>query len=126
MIPRDPDSPLTAVRQIFFGFIVMPTFVVLAWYKAPQFDPYTMSFFTKTFIEPTLDMPGEIRIIGWVMIGIGAWLVYAGGKSIIKRIGSLRERLLVLWIGCLIAAFGGAFFVAANAAQDRIIQEQGQ
>ena len=121
---RMSDSPLTTAMQIVFGFVVMPTLVWAAWSKAWQFDPYTMIFFTKTYVVPTPEMPNELRIAGCVMIAIAALPGYAGFKGIVKRIGKLRDSLLLLWVGCLIAAFGGAFFIAADAAQVRIFQEQ--
>ncbi len=126
MFVRMSDSPLTTVMQIVFAFVVMPVLLGSAWLKAWQFDPYTMSFFTKTYVVPTLDMPGEMRIAGWVMIGIAALLGYVGVKGIAKRIGKVRDCLLLLWVACLIAGFGGAFFIAADAAQVRIAQERGQ
>lgn len=124
MFVRMSDSPLTTVMQSVFAFVVMPVMVGSAWLKAEQFDPYATSFFTKTYVEPTADMPDEMRLAGWVFIGIAVWLGYVGIKGIAKRIGKLRECLVLVWVACLIAAFGGAFFVAAGAAQVRITQEQ--
>lgn len=121
---RMSDSPLATVMQIIFAFVVMPFMVWAAWSKAWQFDPYTMSFFTKTYVVPTPEMPDELRIAGCVMIAIAALPGYAGFKGIVKCIGKLRDSLLLLWVGCLIAAFGGSFFIAADAAQVRISQEQ--
>ena len=83
-----------------------------------------MTLFTKTYVPPTLDMPGEMRIAGWVLIVIALLPGYAGFKGMMKRIGKFRENLFLLWFGCLIAAFVGAFFIAADAAQVRISQEQ--
>lgn len=124
MFVRMSDGPLTTVMQVLFAFVVMPVMAWSAWSKAWQFDPYTTSFFTKTYVEPTAGMPDELRIAGCIMIAIAAWLGYVGIKGIAKRIGKLRETLMMVWVACLIAAFGGAFFIAADAAQVRISQEQ--
>ncbi|MEO1206357.1 MAG: hypothetical protein AAFV45_08490 [Pseudomonadota bacterium] len=124
MFVRMSDSLLTRVMQAVFAFVVMPAMVGSAWLKAEKFDPYATSFFTKTYVEPTADMPDEMRLAGWVFIGIAAWLSYVGIKGTVKRIGKLRECLVLVWVACLIAAFGGAFFVAADAAQLRIAQSQ--
>ena len=124
MLVRMSDSPLTTVMQILIAFVFLPLLVWAAWSKAWLFDPYTMSFFTKTYVVPTPEMPGGLRIAGWVMIAIAALPGYAGIKGIVKRIGKLRDSLLLLWVGCLIAGFGGAFFIAADTAQVRISQEQ--
>ena len=124
MFVRMKEGPLATVMQVAFAFVVMPIMVWAAWSKAWQFDPYTMSFFTKTYVVPSPGMPGELRIVGWVMIAVAALPGYAGYVGFVKRIGKLRENLLLLWIGCLIAAFGGSFFIAADAAQVRIAQEQ--
>lgn len=83
-----------------------------------------MTLFTKTYVSPTLDMPGEMRIAGWVLIVIALLPGYAGFKGMMKRIGKMWESLLLQWFGCLIAAFGGALFIAADAAQVRISREQ--
>ena len=123
MFIRMSDSPLTTVMQILFAFGFLPFLVWAAWSKAWLFDPYTMSFFTQTYVAPTPGMPGELRIAGWVMIAIAALPGYAGIKGIAKRIGKLRDSLLLVWVGCLIAGFGGAFFIAAEAAQVRITQK---
>ncbi|MCP1337814.1 hypothetical protein [Futiania mangrovi] len=124
MFVRMSNSPLTTAMQLAIGFVFLPSLVWSAWSKAWQFDPYTMSYFTKTYVVPTPEMPDELRIAGLVMFLIAALPGYAGIKGIVKRIGKLRENLLLLWVGCLIAAFGGAFFVAAETAQVRIYQEQ--
>jgi hypothetical protein len=121
---RMPVRPSNTLMQIAIGCFFMPALVWAAWSKAWQFDPYTMSFFTKTYVAPTPDMPGELRIAGWVLIVIALLPGYAGFKGMMKRIGKIWENLLLLWFGCLIAAFGGAFFIAADAAQVRISREQ--
>lgn len=126
MFVRMSDSPLTTVMQILIAFVFLPLLVWAGWSKAWQFDPYTMSFFTKTYVAPYPGMPGELRIAGCVMIAIAALPGYAGLKGIVKRIGKFRDSLLLLWVGCLIAGFGGSFFIAADTAQVRITQEQGK
>lgn len=124
MVVRNSDSLLTNGMQILICLVFMPALVWAAWSKAWQFDPYTMSFFTKIYVAPTPEMPGELRIAGWVMIVIAALPGYPGIIGIVKRIGKLRHSLMLLWLACLIAAFGGSFFIAADAAQVRISQEQ--
>ncbi len=124
MAASNSDSPPINGMQILIAFVFLPALVWAAWSKAWIFDPYTMSFFTKFYVAPTPEMPGELRIVGWIMIAIALLPGYAGIKGLAKRIGKLRENLLLLWVGCLIAAFGGAFFIAADVAQVRIAQEQ--
>lgn len=121
---RMSDRPLHTAMQIAIGFVFLPVLVWAAWSKAWQFDPYTMSYFTKTYVAPSPEMPGELRMAGWVMIALAALTGYASIKAIVKRIGKLWESLLLLWVACLIAAFGSAFFIAADSAQLRILQEQ--
>jgi O-antigen/teichoic acid export membrane protein len=120
MVTRMSDSPLITAVQVFFVGVFMPLLVGLAWWQAPQFDPYTMKFFTRTHVAPTPDMPDEMRIIGWIMIGIGALLLWVTFQGIRKKVHNLRETTMILVMGIEIAAFGGAFFVAADAARDCI------
>ena len=60
------SHPVKRIAGIVFALVLMPLLVVIGWNKAVQFDPYAMSFFTKTYVEPTPDMPEQIRIAGWV------------------------------------------------------------
>ncbi|MBN8501452.1 MAG: hypothetical protein J0M19_09915 [Sphingomonadales bacterium] len=119
----DPDNAVAKVRQIAFVGVMMPVLVALAWWQAPQFDPYTMSFFSKNYVTPTPEMPRDLRIFGGVMIGIAALLGCATVQGIRKKVHDLRGTVLLTLMGIEIAAFGGAFFVAADAAQVRIEQE---
>lgn len=118
-----PTHPFVRAMQWFVVLFFFPALAAVAWIKAPGFDPYTMSFFTKTYVEPTHDMPGDIRIVGWIMIGIGAIVAYAGLKGVVKRIGKWLDNAMLLWIGMLVVAFGASFFAAADSAQERIEQE---
>lgn len=121
---RDGNHPATKASGLLFALFIMPCLVVIAWMKAPGFDPYSMSFFTKTYVEPSPEMPGELRIAGLVFIGIGSLLLLAGINGLAKARVRLREIWMVLWIGFCIVLFGSAFFVAADSAKDRIEQEQ--
>lgn len=118
-----PSHPVKRTAGIVFALVLMPLLVILAWNKAGQFDPYTMSFFTKTYVEPTPDMPEQMRIGGWVMIGLGALVGYAAINAMLKGVGTVGERLMTLWAAALVALFGASFFVAADAAKERIEQE---
>lgn len=115
--------PLTRAMQWLLVLFFFPGLAFVSWQKAWQFDPYTMSFFTKTYVEPSPEMPGELRIVGWIMIGIGLLVAYAGVKGMVRRIGAWIDSLMLLWIGVMVGLFGGSFFIAANAAQERIEQE---
>lgn len=123
MMTRTSESPLTRAVQMLFVGVFMPVLVGTAWRNAPGFDPYTMRFFTRSHVAPTTDLPDEMRIIGWIMIGIGALLLWATFQGMRKKVHNLRETAMILLMGLEVAAFGGACFVAADAAQDRIAAE---
>jgi hypothetical protein len=116
----DPPHPIAAILRLLISTLFMPALVVLAWWKALQFDPYTMSFFTKTYIEPTPDMPDQFRIFGWIIVGIGALLLAALANGLWRRRVVFREIWTAIWMGLLVTAFGGAFFLAANRAEEAI------
>lgn len=120
MSAREPESPLRRLTQVAIVFVALPTLVTLAWLNAGQFDPYTDSYFTKTYVEPTPEMPGEMRIAGLVLAGIGGLVALAGLSGLRKAGNSRKAALLVLLLGGEVMAFGGAFFVAAGSAEDRI------
>ncbi len=117
------QHPIALAWGLFFGFIGLPVLVALAWWKAPQFDPYSQIFFTRFYVEPTPEMPGEMRIMGWVFAGLGGLLIFE--PIVVALFGRLKWRqvALMIWLGGWIAAFGGAFFVAADTAETRIEQE---
>jgi hypothetical protein len=112
--------PITRASGVLISLVFMPVLVVLAWWKAVQFDPYTMSFFTKTYIEPTPSMPDEFRLFGGIVIGIGALMLAACANGLWRRRVIFREIWMVMWMGLLFIAFGGAFFVAADQAAEAI------
>ncbi len=121
---RDANHPATKASGLVFAYFMMPFLVGIAWWKAGEFDPYTTSFFTKTYVEPSASMPDELRIVGCVLIAIGALLIVSCASGLAKARVTFREIWIVIWIGICVAAFGSAFFVAADSAQDRIEQEQ--
>jgi hypothetical protein len=110
-------------RKMFFVGIVLPTLVALAWWKAPQFDPLATSFFTRSYIEATTEMPGEMRIVGWVFIGIGGLLGWVALQGVRRAVHTRGETAILALLALEVAAFGGAFFVAADSAQERIAEE---
>jgi len=110
--------------QVAWVGFMMPVLIGIAWWHAPKFDPYTMSFFTKTYVEPTPEMPRDFRIFGGIVVGLGAMLGWATLQGIRKKVHSLRDTMLVGLMALEITVFGGAFFVAADAAQTQIEQEQ--
>lgn len=124
MTLRDADHPVTKFMQVAWVAFMLPVLIAMAWWKAPQFDPYTMSFFTKTYVEPTAEIPRGLRIFGGVVVGLGALLGWATLQGIRKKVHSLRDTTLIGLMAIEFAIFGGAFFVAADAAQTRIEQEQ--
>ena len=109
-----------------FGLLIVGTMAAIAWWKAPQFDPYTTSFFTKTYIAPSASMPNELRLAGAVIIGLGALVGLAMVRGVAKARVTLRESLAAGVCAALVMAIGGAFFVAAHSAQVRIAKETGQ
>ena len=116
----EPAHPIATAARTLIAAVFMPTLVVVAWWKASRFDPYTMAFFTKTYIEPTADMPGEFRIFGAVVIGIGALVIAALVNGLVRGRVVLREIWMAMLMGVMIMAFGGAFFLAADRAADAI------
>ncbi len=70
-------------------------------------------------------MPGEMRIMGWIFVGLGALLIVE--PIVVAFLGRLKWRhvALMIWLGAWVAAFGGAFFVAADTVEARIEQEMG-
>lgn len=107
-----------------FGLLIVGTLAALAWWKAPQFDPYAMSFFTKQYIAPYPEMPRELRIGGAVFAAIGGVVMLAGFKTIWRRQLKWREAGVGIFGAFLVILFGAAFFVAANSAERHIEQEQ--
>lgn len=120
---RDSNHPATKFMGRLFAFLFMPLLVVAAWWKAQDFDPYTSSFFTKEYVEPTASYVTELRIGGAVIVVLGIGLVLAAVNGVRKKRVAWKEIWIVPWCGVLIALFGGAFFIAANASQERIEQE---
>ena len=120
---RTAVHPVLRAFGIFFVCIGLPSLVALAWLKAGTFDPYTQSFFSKRWIEPTPDMPGQIRMGGWMFIGLGALLAIE--PMVVGALGKLKIKqvFLMLWIGGLLIAFGAAFFVAAESSQAKIDEQ---
>lgn len=114
------EHPVVKFRRIFWALIAMPTLVGLAWWKAVSFNPYTTSFFTKTYIAPTPQFPWEMRVAGWVFVAIGALLLITFAYGMTKKRLRLRECWSELSFSILLVVFGGAFFVAANSAQAHI------
>lgn len=110
-------------REVF-GLVIVGTLAAVAWWKAPQFDPYTMGFFTKTYFAPYSDMPRDLRIGGAVFAAIGGLVVLAGFKTIWRRQLTWREAGVGLFGSALVILFGSAFFVAANSAERHIEREQ--
>lgn len=111
------SRPVVRAARALVGYVFMPVLVGLAWWKALDFDPYSTSFFTKIYIEPTPGMPDEMRIGGWVFIGIGAVLLAALLNGLWRRRVMLRNVWQVGWMGLLLMAFGGSFFLAADRAE---------
>lgn len=106
--------------QIAIVLIVLPLIVFSGWQKAKDFDPYSDSFFTKTYVEPTDEMPDEMRFVGWIMVGIGGLVAYAGVSGLRKPELSKGMSLLILLLGLEVMAFGGTFFAAARSVEDKI------
>lgn len=119
----DKTHPIRQAWGLFFGFVGLPVLVAIAWYQAPQFDPYSEIFFSRFYVEPSPEMPGEMRIAGWVFVGLGALLAIE--PILVALFGRLKWRHvpLMLWLGAWVAAFGGAFFVAADTAEAAIERE---
>jgi hypothetical protein len=111
--------------RVIVSIIGLGVLAALAWWKALQFDPYTMSFFTKTYFVPTPDMPGDMRLFAWVIFGIAALLGWSTLQGISKKVHSRMETALMFVLTFEIAAFGGAFFVAANMAESAIAAHEG-
>ena len=114
-----PASP----RELF-GLFIVATLAALAWWKAPDFDPYSASFFTKRYIEPYAEMPRDLRIGGAVFAALGSLIMLAGFKTVWRRQLTWREAGVGMFGSLLVIAFGSAFFIAANSAERHIEQMQ--
>lgn len=108
--------------QVAIVLFFMPVLIFSAWQKAGNFDPYAEMFFTKTYVEPTLDMPGEMRIAAWVLIGIGALVAFVGLSGFRKPDLSRMMALLILLLGAEVMAFGTAFHIGAGSAEQKIAE----
>ena len=124
MTDRDAESPLKRLMQVAIVLFFMPALIFSAWQKARDFDPYAEMFFTKTYVEPTLDMPGEMRIAAWVLIAIGALVAFAGLSGFRKPDLSRTMSFLVLLLGAEVMAFGATFFIGAASAEQKIAARQ--
>jgi hypothetical protein len=109
-----------------YGLLVIATMTAIAWWKALQFDPYSMSFFTKTYIAPSPSMPNELRMAGAVIIVLGALVGWATVRAVAKGRVAARDGWVAGVGATLVIAMGAAFFVAAHSAQVHIAQETGQ
>lgn len=123
MSERNPDSPILMFRKMFFVGIVLPTTIAFAWWKAPQFDPFTTRFFTRSYIEPTAEMPGDLRVLGWVLISLGGLLGWVTLQGVRRAVHTRGETAILALLALEVAVFGGAFFVAADSAEERIAEE---
>lgn len=120
----EPAHPIVAVRRVLMAGVFMPVLVGLAWWKAVQFDPYTTSFFTKTYVAPSPAMPDEFRLFGGVVIVIGALVILAFANGLWRRRVVFREIWLEMLWALQVIAFGGAFFVAADRAEQLILAQE--
>ena len=120
--PSDPSNGQQGAAFVqawrwFFVWIGMPGLAILGLTNAANFDPYTDSFFTKTYIAPYPDMPFELHAAGWVFVGIGlviaTFALRARWLFRVTTVGALKAIWFALWVG----AFGGAFHLAAVQAQ---------
>ena len=107
-----------------FGLMIVGTLAAIALWKAPQFDPYTMSFFTKQYIAPDPNMPRDLRLGGAVFAAIGGVIMLLGFKTIWRRQLTWREAGIGLLGSALVIIFGSAFFIAANSAERHMEQKQ--
>jgi hypothetical protein len=107
-----------------FGLVIVGTMAALAWWKAPDFDPYSATFFTKQYVAPYAEMPRDFRIGGTVFAAIGGLIMLAGLKTIWRRQLTWRQAGVGIVGSLLVIAFGSAFFVAASSAERRIEQQQ--
>ncbi|WP_324809281.1 hypothetical protein SH584_05780 [Sphingomonas sp. LY29] len=67
------------------GLVIVATLAAVAWWKAPQFDPKTMGFFTKNYVAPYPEMPRDFRLAGAAFAAIGGLIMLAGFKSVWRR-----------------------------------------
>ncbi len=116
----EPSHPIAQTARLLIAIVFMPALVILAWSKAAQFDPYTMSFFTKTYIAPTADMPFQFRMAGLVFVGVGALLLALSAYGLWRGRVVFREIWMMVWMGLMFAAFGGSFFLTADRAEKAI------
>jgi O-antigen/teichoic acid export membrane protein len=124
MADSTPDNRAVAkAYALLFVGVMMPVLVFLAWRMALVFDPFTMTFFAKNRPEPTPDLPGQMRTIGMVIVGLGALVSVSTLQSIFTGVNRWKPAAVVVLMGLEIVAFGCAFFVAADNADIRIQRE---
>lgn len=116
------EHPIVKYRRLFWALVLMPTLAAVAWWKAASYNPYTTSFFTKIYIAPSPELPGEMRLAGWVIVTVGALLLVIFMWGLAKKRLRASEGWAEILFALLLVAFGGAFFVAAQSAQFHIDQ----
>lgn len=119
------DNPALAQAfgLVFVGFI-MPVLLVITWRMALQFDPLTMNVFVKNAVELTPEMPGQMRIGGFVIMGFGALLGFGAVQGFFRQTANLRQAAVMMLAGLEIAALGGGYFVVADVVKAKVEQEQ--
>ncbi|MEN3972910.1 hypothetical protein WJS89_09550 [Sphingomicrobium sp. XHP0235] len=110
------------VMRFLFAVALM-ILVILAWRKALGFDPYSDAFLTKTYVEPSPEMPSDMRIVGWVFVAVAALLFIDPVVAFVRKRIGWRHLALMVYLASVMMAFGGATFVAAERAEVRIEQE---
>ena len=84
-MPQTPTDPILArALAVTFVGLVMPVMVVLMWRMALGVDPLNLTILTKGNSEMTSDTPGELRIIGGMVAGLGL-LVGCAALNALRR-----------------------------------------
>ena len=119
------DNPLLtkAFALLFVGFM-MPVLMVIVWRMALGIDPLNLTILIKGQGEITSDTPGELRIIGGIVIGLGLLVAGAAANAVRTGRAAWRPAALMALAGLEVACFGGGVFMTGDVAQDMIEQEQ--
>lgn len=115
------EHPAAAIRRVLLACVLMPLLVAVAWWKALHFDPFTTSFFTRTYVAPSAETSSALRVFGAVVIAVGLLVAASLAVGLYRKRVVFREVRLALFLAWQVLAFGAAFFAAAERVDDVLL-----